>query len=222
MKEKDKFSIVITLLITAVVVFFMVSLYGILVAYSLESLFGKTDTLSTKTIHTNENYKFVLVEKTFFFHKQEYYFEIYNENQYGYIKVFNNKHSTNLEFTCIYKSKDLICYSFLEEIIYKKEPNIKFENIALVAFPNLKPEGHEFFVPVAKHLTSQNDWKWVKVFSEFLLKSSDEATIKQMQRYAKGIFINDEVSKNAGNGIYKDEIQKFSKELLTKYNLLAG
>lgn len=45
------------------------------------------------------------------------------------------------------------------------------------------------FIPVAKNLIKTNEWKWVKAFSQFLIKAEDEYTIELLKRYSKENFI---------------------------------
>lgn len=113
----------------------------------------------------------------------------------------------------------LRCYAVNNNrsIIYQlsnKFGGIDIEKVRLVD-PKDMPE----LVVVAKGLTSNRKWEWIKVFGEFLVKSNDEDTILLLERYAQGQFSSEEQEVNKNSGITQVYIQEMSKQiLLQRYN----
>ena len=190
--------------------------------YSINSLFGEEDTINETTIMTEYGDDFVLVEKSFYIKQAEYYVEVYRgkKTKKNFVaKAFKEYEKQPIDIKSIYKSDDITCYSFLNEILYKQKDMKTFGCINIIAFRTIKVDEYLMFVPVAQKFMSENDWKWIVVFSEFMVRLNDDYTIKLLQRYARNDITDDEINKNQNSGYTKEAMQKFSSDILSKYNL---
>lgn len=115
-------------------------------------------------------------------------------------------------------SPRLRCYDVSDSsIIY--QVNNKFDGIdrekVKYVDPQIKPE----LVVVGRALTAKKEWKWIKVFGEFLVKSKDEETILLLERSAQGQFSNEELEINKNSGITEKDIQDVSRRILSQKHL---
>jgi len=190
---------------------------------SMKGLFGESEIIGKKSLTTEYGDNFVIVEKSFHFPESEYDVEIYSEKikKKNFItKVFKENKDQPINLISIYKSEDILCYSVVgSEILYKQKGMETFKSIHISAFPNIKVDEYLMFIPVAQKLMRENNWKWFKVFSEFMVKAKDDYTIELLQRYSKNEFSDDEIKRNKDSGYTKEEIQKFSSDILDEYNL---
>jgi hypothetical protein len=209
-------------ILTIFIICILISFGYLIMNNPINGLFGEVKKNNEILLKTKLGDQFVIVEKSFDFPELNYYIEVYHEKikKSNYIaKIFKNHKDEPINIINIYESDKIRCYLLLNEIIYLQKGKDTFNSINLEAFPNITVEEYTIFIPVIKHLMNENEWKWIKVFGEFLVKSKDDYTIKLLKRYGNGEFLNSESQKIKESGYTNLEIQKFSNDIISKYNL---
>ncbi len=170
------------------------------------------------SLTTEYGHKFIIIEKNINFPQDNYFIEVYYDElkEKNYITKITKKENETIDIINIYKSDNINCYLLLDVLIYKESKEDKFKRISTKTFPYIDDDVEEYsmFIPVAKNLIKTNEWKWVKTFSQFLIKAEDEYTIELLKRYSKGEFYPYELINNKDSGYTEEEIRNFSKNLL--------
>ncbi|AYF38548.1 hypothetical protein DRA42_06375 [Ethanoligenens harbinense] len=61
------------------------------------------------------------------------------------------------------------------------------------------------------------NWNRVKLFGELLLKCNDTEAKATLQRYARGLFTDEEMMQNRGSPITSSDVQEYAAKLISKY-----
>ncbi|TYQ16373.1 UNVERIFIED_CONTAM: hypothetical protein Cloal_2906 [Acetivibrio alkalicellulosi] len=174
------------------------------------------------SLTTEYEHKFIIIERNVNFPRDRYFIEVYHDQikEKNYITKITKEENQTIDIISIYKSDNMNCYLLLDVLIYKDDKEDKFKRISTKSFTYIDDvEEYSNFIPVAKHLISNNEWKWVKVFGEFLVKAEDEYTIELLKRYSKGEFYPYELTDNEDSLYTKEEIQNYSKNVLKKHSI---
>ena len=113
-------------------------------------------------------------------------------------------------------SPQLRCYAVNNKRSLIYQLNNKFGGIEREKVRLSDPKEMPELVVVAKALTSNRQWEWIKVFGEFLVKANDEDTIRLLERYAQGQISSEEQEINKNSGITQAYLQDISKQILSQ------
>ncbi len=160
-----------------------------------------------------------------------FYVEVYKNNypklSYSYVVFDDNKrrifgdeleYEVKIKVDCIFEDKSLRVYELPTNaiIFYNKEQN-DFKSILLDQVQNAEVQRYKELNEFALKKLKEGEWKWIKTFAEYLIKSNDKDIVKVLKRYSNGEFSDEEVQKNSEYS--KEYIKTFCSQLLSKYNL---
>ncbi len=205
----SKKSLIVAIIVSALI---MIT-FLLIIKYNSENRMRDSNEIRQEKVVTDLGDKFILTFESRTFPDDDTAITIMDsegKEQIAYIVVDGQLYKS--QFISLLNSKQIRCYQFHSELIYSI--NNKFKSINLQIIDEVNPNEQPDFVDVAKALVEKKEWKWIKVFSRFLLKSGDIDFVNLVKRYAIGQFNEEEISKNKDSEISRDEIQSFCIELL--------
>lgn len=117
------------------------------------------------------------------------------------------------ELVLIIDSEEVRCYETYRFILYRIA-NESFKSVDITRIDELEPNKYPLFIDVAKILTAEHEWEWIKRCAGFLLKTGDIEMRKILEQYALGQFTQEELEINMNSEFTKEEMMKFSVQLL--------
>lgn len=149
-----------------------------------------------------------------------------------HVSVFSKQQNTALTYyqysgnyvppkiTPIYASNNLVAYEWKTGAIYFI--TYKTSTSYVKAFSQYQIESNDFkdanlLYPVAKQQFDTKRWECINLFGELLLKCNDTDVKATLQRYARGLFTDQETLINQHSTISSTDVQQNAAKLLSQY-----
>ncbi|QCN92125.1 hypothetical protein DRA42_06360 [Ethanoligenens harbinense] len=120
----------------------------------------------------------------------------------------------------IYNTQSLVAYEWSAGKVYfitYKEKGSVIQPFSSIQIDAGNFQDANLLYPVAKQQFNTRKWGCINLFAELLLKCNDTEAKATLQRYARGLFTDEEMMQNRGSPITSSDVQEYAAKLISKY-----